>query len=232
MDYSGEDNLQTMKLAKNYNRFLLNLALKEIRKNKAEKIMDFGAGTGLFAAEIAENLGGGERICCIEKADNLQKFYQNNDKLKLYTDIGDFDRTADLIYSYNVLEHIKEDALILKILNDKLNANGVLLLYLPAFQCLYSSMDKKVGHYRRYTRPRLMSLLLQSGFVIEQCRYVDFAGFWVTLLYKLIGDKGGKINPRALVFFDRIIFPLSRLTDILTFGKICGKNIFCIARKR
>lgn len=108
-----------------------------------------------------------ERVYCIEKADNLQKFYQNNDKLKLYTDIGDFDRTADLIYSYNVLEHIKDDVLILKILKEKLNPGGVLLLYLPAFQCLYSSMDKKVGHYRRYTRPRLMSLLQQSGFVIE-----------------------------------------------------------------
>ena len=73
MNYSGEDNLQTMKLAKNYNRFLLNLALKEIRKNKAEKIMDFGAGTGLFAAEIAENLGGGKKNLLHRKSRQLAK---------------------------------------------------------------------------------------------------------------------------------------------------------------
>lgn len=72
MDYSGEDNLQTMKLAKNYNRFLLNLALNEIRKNRAKNIMDFGAGTGIFAAEITENLGSG-KVLLHRKSRQLAK---------------------------------------------------------------------------------------------------------------------------------------------------------------
>ncbi len=42
MEYRGEDNLQTMLLAQNYNRFLLNLAVQNIKQTKAQNIVDFG----------------------------------------------------------------------------------------------------------------------------------------------------------------------------------------------
>ena len=59
MEYRGEDNLQTMLLAQNYNRFLLNLAVQNIKQTKAQNIVDFGAGNGFFARNILKQLGGG-----------------------------------------------------------------------------------------------------------------------------------------------------------------------------
>ena len=141
------------------------------------------------------------------------------------------DYSVDLIYSFNVLEHIENDRDYIDLFHKKLKENGILILYLPAFSCLYSSMDKKVGHYRRYSKKDLIDRL-QTNFKITSLNYADSAGFFITLLYKLIGNKNGNINSVALYVFDRLIFPLGRLFDVLTFGKFFGKNVLCIAIKK
>lgn len=232
MDYKGVDNLELMLVAKNYNRFLVNMAVSEIKKHNARKIIDFGSGIGFFATKITQEAGL-RNIDCIEMADNLQQYYENNDKLVLHKKLNDLpDGQVDLIYSYNVLEHIEDDISIIKSFHAKLKQGGMILLYLPAFPCLYTSMDKKVGHFRRYKKHDLTAKLQLSGFDIYKCSYVDFSGFFVTLLYKFLGSKHGSINLSALKFFDKFIFPISRLFDIITGGRLLGKNIMCIAIKK
>jgi hypothetical protein len=55
----------------------------------------------------------------------------------------------------------------------KLSDNGVLAIYVPAFQILFSELDSQVGHYRRYSRKDLRQKLRQSGFEVEKIVYVD-----------------------------------------------------------
>ena len=55
---------------------------------------------------------------------------------------------------------------------------------MPAFRILYISMDRKVGHYRRYRISGLTKLLRSAGFRIERSVYTDFIGFFVALLFK------------------------------------------------
>ena len=43
-DYSGVENLEAMKQARNYNRFLLNLVQRNL---VGEHILDLGAGAGI-----------------------------------------------------------------------------------------------------------------------------------------------------------------------------------------
>ena len=44
-------------------------------------------------------------------------------------------------------------------------------------------------------------------------------------------DKGqGDINPRMLKLYDRAVFPLSALLDIL-LGRLLGKNAYAVAVK-
>jgi hypothetical protein len=47
--YNGTENLEWMKLAKNYNTFLVELIEKDI--DSCKKNLDFGAGTGTFCDE-------------------------------------------------------------------------------------------------------------------------------------------------------------------------------------
>ena len=228
MQYRGKDNLDVLRLAKNYNHFVIENICREIGYSDM-KIIDFGSGEGYIAEEVEQNTHC--KVICIEPADNLQKFYSDKQHYKSIEEIAD--ETIDYIYSSNVLEHIEDDAAIVEAFYKKLEHGGKVFLYLPAFQMLYSSMDKKVGHFRRYTKLMLLKLFADKNkWQIKKLYYADFAGFFVTLLYKIIGNEQGNINPNILKIYDKFIFPVSRFFDKITQGKILGKNVCIIVEKK
>ena len=73
-------------------------------------------------------------------------------------------------------------------------------------------------------------MLRGVGFEILDGGYVDSLGFLATLAFKAADDGSGAINVRALRFYDRVVFPLSRILDHLVGGFV-GKNVYLIARK-
>ena len=115
-------------------------------------------------------------------------------------------------------------------LYEELRPGGRLLVYVPAFQVLFSSMDRKVGHYRRYRMNSLSAVLQNVKFKVLHKRYIDCIGFIATLVYKLVAGNSGAINRRAVIFYDRVLFPVSRMADRV-FGRTLGKNVLIIAQK-
>ncbi len=138
--------------------------------------------------------------------------------------------SVDYIYALNVLEHIEDDEATLMKIWSKLKPDGVLLVYVPAFQILYSSMDRKVGHFRRYTKRALLEKLRKVGFHVMNARYADSLGFFVSLLFRFLGNNTGSLNCLGLILYDRIIFPISKICDVL-FSSFLGKNIIVVARR-
>jgi len=138
--------------------------------------------------------------------------------------------STDFIYTLNVLEHIETDQDVLNSLYSKIKPGGKLLIYVPAFQVLFSSMDTKVGHFRRYTRKNLATKVSKAGFEIKQNHYVDSLGFFVSILFKFFGDSTGSISYKSVKFYDRYLFPISKFLDIF-FNGFLGKNVLLIAYK-
>lgn len=223
--YSGNDNLEIMVDAKNYNQFLTSSIIREIVYPKV--IVDFGAGIGTFADELIKK---GFHVHGIEP-DPFQLKALEQKGIPASASLKEFgNNSIDLIYSLNVLEHIEDDVSVLEDWHGKLKTGGKALIYVPAFKVLYSSMDEKVGHLRRYTIGELSEKVVKAGFSIEKCRYVDSIGFFAALFFKFFGNKGGDINREALIFYDRFLFPVSLMIDIV-LNKIFGKNIMLVASK-
>jgi SAM-dependent methyltransferase len=223
--YSGVDNLEIMEEALNYNAFLRDLVISRVRPN--DVIVDFGAGTGVLARPLA---AAGYRVSCIERDPNLRARLADAG-LTVHAMLEEIPAgSLDFIYTVNVLEHIRDDGAILAALRDCLKPGGSLLVYVPAFPLLYSSMDRRVGHLRRYRRGQLVSVLRRAGLRVEFVAHQDCLGFFATLLFKLIGDDTGRINRRALVAYDRYIFPLSRRLDRWV-GRWFGKNLLVVGRQ-
>ena len=219
MEYSGEDNLEVMKSANNYNQYLVDFVVRNLPK-KCDRLLDFGSGDGFFSKEIAKKIG--KSVLCVEPAENMYKYY----KVKPFLSLDDIEsESLDCIYSLNVLEHIEDDEVIIKDFYRTLSKDGVLLLYLPAFPCLYSSMDKKVGHYRRYKKKDIKRLFSDDNWIVEQVRYADYVGYFASLLFKFRGNEDGSLPLTWLKMYDRFLFPFSTLLDRLTMGKMLGKNI-------
>lgn len=112
-----------------------------------------------------------------------------------------------------------------------LKPGGRLLLYVPALNILFSSMDRKIGHFRRYRRKDLAQLARRVGFEIERCEYADSMVFFAALLYKMIGSRRGDVSPRGLKIYDRYVFPLSCVLDRMGGSKVFGKNLVAILRR-
>ena len=223
--YTGVDNLEVMQEAVNYNRYLLDTVCKYAPARA--RVLDFGAGGGQFAAPLKAQ---GMDLTALEPDQLLQQRLRAQG-LSVVGSIQELaDDSLDYIYTLNVLEHIDDDEAALRGLHAKLTQRGRLLIYVPAFPVLYTSMDAKVGHVRRYTRNTLEARVRAVGFRIERIAYADSIGFFATLAFKLIGNKDGNVSLSALKLYDRAVFPVSRALDAVA-GRWFGKNLLLIASK-
>jgi SAM-dependent methyltransferase len=224
-EYTGTDNLEVMAEAVNYNAFLHAQVAATARPG--DRALDFGAGIGTFALEFARN--GGD-VACLEP-DPAQAGRLEASGLRVFRSLDEVaDASLDYAYTLNVLEHIDDDAAAMRALAAKLRPGGRLFVYVPAFPVLYSSMDRKVGHVRRYRREGLAALVAGAGLQDVRARYVDSLGFLAALAYKWIGNDRGDIDRGALRFYDRFVFPPSRLLDRAA-GRWFGKNVLLTARR-
>jgi len=218
MKYEGKENLDIMSLATNYNNHILSWVDPKQYKN----ILDFGAGLGEFCNKIDS-----QKIIAVELDDEQR----TNIKCKSYKTLDEVrDNSFDLIYTLNVLEHIKNDADIVKQLSKKLKKNGVLKILVPAHMSLYCAMDKQVGHFRRYEKKELINLVKNANLQIISCKHFDFIGYFVALVFKFISNSP-TINPTSLIIYDKFLFPISKFIDTITNGSIIGKNLTIIAKK-
>jgi len=225
-NYSGVENLEVMAEAENYNRFLLSLVTRHLEPGR--RVADFGAGTGTFALPLRRQ---GVDIVAIEPDAAL------NARLRQAGIAAERDAAAlpdgslDLVYTFNVLEHIADDGAALRALARKLRPGGRLLVYVPAFAVLFTAMDHKVGHLRRYRRAGLRALVRGAGLAVDDVRYVDSLGFFATLAYRVLASGGdGSLDRRAVRVYDRLIFPVSRALDVL-LSRCLGKNLLLLATK-
>ena len=208
----------------------MKLFVNYLHKKGKTNIVDFGAGIGTLT-KIYSKMTKVTPICIEVDKNNLEKLKKLN--FKAYEDLFECNEEVDAVFSSNVFEHIENDKEIMKRIYNKLEINGLMAVYLPAFNILHSDLDKLVGHYRRYSRKDLIIKLRDCGFIIEKCFYCDCIGFFASLVIKIVGynsDKGIG-SSKSLIFYDNIIFPISKMLDNLGLKYLFGKNIFVIARK-
>jgi SAM-dependent methyltransferase len=212
--------------AKNYNAFLEKLVLKYAPQDGG-LILDIGAGIGTFAKGISDK---SYRVHCVEP-DLEQSKEIVRIGLTVDTSIDNIPNdSVDFIYSLNVLEHIENDKEALKLWTRKLKLGGTILIYVPAFNVLYSSFDKLLGHYRRYSKNLLVEVAIASDLRIEKVKYFDSMGFFVSLPYKWINNGEGKISKKTLVFYDKYLFPVRYLFDFFFFNTL-GKNVYIVGKR-
>ena len=127
------------------------------RKNL--KILNIGAGTGVDL-EIMNRFG---NIYIIDVNKKALDLIPSN----LYSEKKVCDATAlpypneffDIVCSFDVFEHIKNDKKAVLEAHRVLKKKGLLLLMVPAFNFLFSAHDKALLHYRRYSKKKLYELL-------------------------------------------------------------------------
>jgi SAM-dependent methyltransferase len=225
LEYTGLDLLHALEEATNYNALLVDLVLRSADDRR--RMLDFGAGIGTFSKLLRDR---GIDVVCVEFDTYLANALAREGFPTFRTLDEVPNRSFEFIFALNVLEHIEDDRSILKLLEAKLKNNGRLLVYVPAFQCLWTDLDEELEHYRRYRRPQLEKLARSAGLSVQDSRYVDSLGFFAALGFKILARKLGHVSPRAIRLYDRFLVPLSRILDFF-LGRLFGKNVYVVASK-
>ena len=225
VEYGGTDVLEFMAAAKNYNEFLVNEVLQHA--DGVHQAVDFGAGIGTFAKMVRDK---GIEVVCVEP-DGSQLARLREDGFTAFPGLSSIPGgSVSYLYSLNVLEHIEDDTNALREMFHALRPGGRCFVYVPAFQILYSSFDRRIGHFRRYRRGQLAGLFRACGFADINASYRDSLGFPAALAFRLVGPSDGSVNEFAISCYDKYLLGVSlRLDNVLKW--ICGKNVMIHARK-
>jgi SAM-dependent methyltransferase len=154
-----------------------------------------------------------------------------NEKHVAYQSLDKLTEKIDYIYDIDVLEHIEDDLGVLKKIYSALPDKGKVLIYVPARPELYSSFDKKIGHFRRYTLSDLKQKILAAGFSINLLKYHDFLGYFAAYYNKLFFKDDGRLNVHAVKFYDQFLVPSSNFIEKLLVHPFIGKDILLVASK-
>ena len=213
---------------------------KKIAKNFPDKgnLLEFGAGIGTLATLFKTIKG--LKPKCLEIDSNLKRVLVGRG-FECYDNVQQIDELFDGVYTSNVLEHINNDVHALKQIRSIMKPQSNLVIYVPAFKCLYSSWDASVGHHRRYDKKEILFKLDAAGFEVTKIFYVDSLGFFASFAARIFGYKGSTkldektanyhvADARVLIFYDRLIYRVSRFFDFIGFRYILGKNIFVVAK--
>ena len=227
-NYTGYDELVLSESMSNYNFSIVKGAISYAKPNG--KVIDFGAGIGTLTSIFKKKFN----INCIAveiDKKNIEILKKRN--LTQVDSMDLVDGNVDLIFSSNVLEHIKDDVAVLKKMKKKLTNRGMIYLYLPAKMILWSSLDEKVGHYRRYELKEIKEKCKKVGLIIDSLYYSDSIGFFASMLMKFMGynPAGGIGSKNSLIFYDKFIYPISKILDFFGLKYLFGKNLILIARK-
>ena len=206
------------------------------RPHIGKLVVEFGAGLGAISKHIFPHV---EVLQLIGPSPNLAAILQQ--RFSGYSNVTIYEETLegflarqesnnnDTTVLVNVLEHIENDAQVLRGIRAQLRDGGKLLLFVPATPFLFSKLDARFGHYRRYVLSDIRILIEQNGFRIQRAFYMDILGMVPWWLVNTIGGQT-EFNPFLVRLYDYIGIPLTRFFEGIVQPPI-GKNIVVIAEK-
>lgn len=151
-----------------YRNYLYEKIVKKTPSNK--RFLLIGTGTGYFLKKLQEMGYKGVAIDISSSSVAMTRMILDKEKIVVKnTDIFKYrDRNKfDLVFSFEVIEHIRDDQKVINKIYKLLNNNGKFIMSVPARMRYWGKIDEIGGHYRRYEKAELISLMTKPGFKIS-----------------------------------------------------------------
>ncbi len=145
-----------------------------------DSVLDVGSGNTLMYEYIKDKF---KKIYLSDVSDYLVKSIKDKtadnkqvEVLKIDAQKFQLDQPVDAIIACDVIEHLSDDDSALDHFYLNLKPNGRVFISVPAHPQLYGIRDKRLGHFRRYTKKSLKNKLIKAGFADIKIRYWNFLG--------------------------------------------------------
>ena len=227
-----EDTLLKMQVMSNNNLWCYN----KIEPFLGRKILELGSGIGTISKYLVKK---DKEVTLLdidkEYTNYLRNRFISNPSVKIVdADILKADkvlteRNFDTVVGINVLEHVNNDVEAIERLKKIITTNGRLVLIVPAHKILFSNFDKRLGHYRRYSKEELQDKLQKGGFFIEKIEFMNvLATIGWFLQFRLLKKK--RMSKTTIQFFDKLIPLIALIEKYVRFP--FGLSLLCVARSR
>lgn len=220
--------------------FTYRLLLSELNKyiKPKDKILDIGCGAGTLCLYFANK---GHQVLGIDISDKAVLDAKNSANVMGFKNVkfesmpfpekfpsGKF----DFIIFTEVIEHIENDELAIRKINQLLNSRGRVLVSTPTISAPLHRLgytrgfDKRVGHLRRYSEKQIVNILEKNGFKILEKKKIEGIIRNFLFLNSIAGEFVRILNHYSLLssLFTKI--------DYLTIPLFGNSNIIVIAEKK
>lgn len=149
---------------------VLNVLHSEL--SPGSRILEVGCGLGELAFTLAEQ---GYNVDACDLSVRAIQSAQSRFKIGRQPNFFVADATSfcapgqyDAILCLEVLEHVLDDAAMVRNLVDSLKPGGVLICSVPHNMVLWTLSDEAMGHLRRYTCQEMLALLEAAGLSVKR----------------------------------------------------------------
>lgn len=140
----------------------------------SDTLLDCGAGTGRFAQEMEAHC----RVLVLddhaEALERLRTRFRPEQILALAGDQVPLPAASlDYVTALDVLEHVPDDAAVVRGFARLLKPGGLAVITVPASQALWSDWDEVLHHFRRYHRAQLRALFPPADWELVHVNYTN-----------------------------------------------------------
>jgi len=207
-------DLQTLNDAVNYRRMLYSY----VEGALGNRIIEIGSGIGNYT-DMLLNHG---NVWATDIEDQYVQFLSNRfvgrDNFKVsilklgglppeeWREILNF--SPDTFVCMNVLEHIQDDTLAISEMVSCLSVGGYVTIIVPALPVLFCNLDRKYGHFRRYTKRSVTNLVSQvNNAKLVRCQYFNFPGILGWWFNHVLLNRAA-LPKRQTYIYDKFIVPV------------------------
>lgn len=228
-DAELEDTLDNLDDAENYSAWIFSL----LEPHLGRRVLEIGAGHGTLTGRLAAD---GRSVVSTDMSPRcvgvLRERFSNDGSVEVV--LGPIESVMDrepfdAVVLINVLEHIADDEEALAQLHALLAPGGKLLLWVPAFELLYSQLDRRIGHHRRYRIDEVRERVAGAGLEVLDARYVNPVGAVAWLVSARMLRRTPTVG-RSVRIFDRYAVPVLRRAE-RSLRPPFGQSVFAVAKR-
>jgi SAM-dependent methyltransferase len=213
----------------------LNWIAELLRPYLGDRILELGAGIGTLSGRL---MGRRVRYVATER-DSLYLHALRNRFLRTpNVSVREFDPGQpapekglggpfDTVLCINLLEYIETPA-FLQAVADWTAPGGTLIVLVPQGRALFGTLDRTLGHQRRYSAAQLRDVLSEYGFQVERTRQLNKIGAPAWLMFSRLLHRR-QINKLFLKVFDKTVWFWRRIDFLLPWP---GLSLVAIAKKK
>jgi SAM-dependent methyltransferase len=188
-----------------------------VEPHLGREVLEIGAGLGT----ITERYAHGRDVLATDVSDEcvagLRERFSGSRNVEVaqidIRQLGSTGKRFDSALMINVLEHIKDDAGVLGDLASLVRPGGNVVVYVPALNGLYGAWDRKVGHFRRYSKWRMRGVCQAAGLVPQELRYANMLAIPAWMIYSQMNLEADTTVSNNLSLWDRVGVPLTRAIE-------------------